>query len=42
MVPIAQWVGKQGFEVVGTGSNHSFNNIFFINTENRDTAPPPL
>ena len=23
MVPMAQWVGQQGFEAVGTGSNPS-------------------
>ena len=40
MVPLAQWIGQQDFEAVGTSSNpslylHFFN---FINTtENRDT-----
>ena len=42
MAPMAQWVGQQGFEAVGTGSNPSFYLPFFsisITTENGD---PPL
>ena len=43
MSPMAQWVGQQGFEAVGTGSNPSFYILFNLNitTENRNTSPPP-
>ena len=42
MVPMAQWVGQQCFEVVGTGTNPSLCLQFLnlnITTKNRDTAP---